>query len=168
MFLLRPFRFLAQVLTAEDSSRQCAAGFSLGMIVGLIPKGNLTAIVLMTILCASRVNLAAGLLSAFLFSWIGMLLDPVAHNIGIWVLTQDALEPTFTWLYNLPVMPWTSFNNTVVLGSLLLGLACAFPLYRLTEPQFAKYVPLVREKLQQRRVTAWLFGAEWAGKIGGG
>ena len=165
MFLLRPIRFLAKALTAEATPRQCALGFAMGMVVGLTPKGNLTAIVLMMVMCASRVNLGAGMVSAFFFSWVGLLTDPLAHNIGLWLLTQESLEPFFTWLYNAPVAPWTAFNNTVVLGSVVLGLALVYPVYRLSRPPFERYVPRLQEKLRKRRIVAWLTGAEWTGKL---
>ncbi len=165
MFLLRPLRFLAQALTAEATPRQCALGFSMGMIVGLVPKGNLTAVALMTLMCACRINLGAAMIATFLFSWIGLLTDPLSHEIGQGILTLDALQPLFTELYNMPVAPWTAFNNTVVLGSLILGLLLFYPVFRLSTPPFEKFVPKIQEKLRQKKVVAWLLGAEWTGKL---
>ena len=60
---LRPVRMLFQALIGNDTPRQTAWGFSLGMMVGLLPKGNLTAIAIAMILCSLRVNRAAGFLA---------------------------------------------------------------------------------------------------------
>ena len=79
---LRPLRLIVQMLTANDTARQTAWGFALGMIVGLLPKGTLLAIGLAMVLCAIRVNRAAALLAIGVFSMIGAGLDGLAHRAG--------------------------------------------------------------------------------------
>jgi uncharacterized protein (TIGR03546 family) len=164
--LLRPFRFFAQALSGESTSKQMAMGFAIGLAVGLIPKGNLLAIAMMMVLCASRVNLGIGLLTAFATSWLGVFVDPVTHRLGLWLLSHETLVPYWTQLYDMPVVPWTAFNNTVVLGSFVMGLLLVYPVYRLSEPGFAKYSPIVAERLSRFRFMRFLWGAEWAGKLG--
>ncbi len=168
MFLLRPLRYLVKAFTDEASPKQLAYGFAIGMVIGLVPKGNLIAIGLMVVLGASRVNLGAGTLSAFIFSWIAMLLDPVSHWIGLSILSWNELATTWTWLYNQPIVPWTSFNNTIVLGSLVLGLAFVFPLAKLSELFFARYAPPMQKRLQRYRVVKLLLGMELASGLAEG
>ncbi|HUG91102.1 MAG TPA: TIGR03546 family protein [Planctomycetaceae bacterium] len=163
---IRPVRFLTGALIQQDSPRQLAHGFALGALVGLVPKENLTAIALMTVLCAARVNLGTGMLAAFAFSWIGVLVDPLSHRIGLSLLEWRTLAPVWTWLYNLPVVPWTQFNNSVVLGSLVVGLTAYYPLVRLGEPLFARYKPRLEERLRRYRIVQVLFGAEWTSRLG--
>lgn len=165
--VLRPFRFLAEALVEESTSRQLAWGFALGMVVGLVPKGNLTAVALMMLLCLLRVNLGVGMLAAFAFSWIGVLADPWTHQLGYALLTHDSLTGFWTQLANLPIVPWTSFNNTVVLGSLAAGVVLLFPAYKLSEPVFARYVPPLAERARKFRIVQLLWGAEWAGRLKG-
>ena len=166
-FCLRPIRFLAQCFTQADSPRQMALGFALGILVGLVPKGNLTAVALMTLVGLLRVNLAAATLAAFAFSWAAVLTDPLAHRIGTWLLHADPLVPIWTGLYNLPVVPWTRFNNTVVLGSVVVGLLLLVPTYLVTEPLFERYMPRLSETLMRYRVVRALSRVELAGKLGG-
>src|SRR5436189_589306 len=109
MILLRPLRFLAQSLLLDATPRQLAAGFALGMLIGLIPKGNLIAISLMALFCALRVNLAAGTAAIALFAWVGMFLDPISHRVGHYLLTHQALEPYWESLSTVKFMPWTAF-----------------------------------------------------------
>jgi len=168
MIWLTPIRFLVEALTAESSSRQIALGFALGLIVGLVPKGNLLAIALVMVLYCLRVNLAAGLLSAILFSWVGVLTDPLTHQVGLWLLSVDALQPMWTQLYDLPLAPWTAFNNTVVLGSLVLGVVAFYPVYRLSVPVADRVAPAVRERMQRLRIVRLIWGLELAGGIAGG
>jgi len=165
MYLLRPIRFLAKALTAECSSRQLALGFAMGLVIGLVPKGNLIAVLLMTILCASRVNLGAGMLTAFFCSWLGPIVDPVTHRIGLTLLTSRPLEPLWTALSDLPLASWTRFNNTVVLGSLVLGLVLFYPAYRLSKPLFVRYAPQIGDKLRRFRVVQLLWGTGITGRL---
>jgi uncharacterized protein (TIGR03546 family) len=164
--LLRPVQFLAQALTEASSPRQLAWGLALGVLIGLVPKDNLTAAALMASVAALRVNLAAVTLTAFVCSWCGLLFDPLSHRLGYCLLTAGPLRPLWTWLYDLPLMPWTAFNNTVVLGSLLIGLLALYPTYRLSQPLAVRYAPVLSERLQRFRVVRLLWGAELAAKLG--
>jgi uncharacterized protein (TIGR03546 family) len=132
----------------------------------LVPKDNLLAAALAVLLCVLRLNLGMAALAALAFSWVGLLTDPLTHRLGYWLLTQDALRPLWTTLAGLPVVPWTRFNNTVVLGSFLAGLALAWPLYRLSRPRFAVWVPHVGERLRRYRWCRRLLdGAALTGRL---
>jgi len=158
-------RLLIRALSAESSHRQIAAGIALGMMVGLVPKGNLLAIVLLTCISALRISLPAIFFSTFVFSWVAMLIDPLTDRIGEAVLTQPGLVPFWVWLYDHPLVPWTQFNNTIVMGSLLVGLIASYPLYRLVLPLVEKYGPPVSSRVKKMRLTKWLFGAEWLERV---
>lgn len=165
-FLLRPLRLLAQALTANDSPRQVAWAFVLGMIVGLIPKGNLIALTLGVLLCSLRVNLSAGMLAAGLFSMVGMMFDPLAHRLGSTILLWAPGQATYAWVYEKPLGPWIGFNNTVVTGQLIIGLYLAYPAYRIGHFLGAKIQPRVSRWLMGYRVIRWLRGAEFGATWG--
>lgn len=165
MFFLRPLRFLARALAEDNTPTQMALGFSLGLMIGLVPKGNLIAVGLMVILGALRINLGIGMLTAFLVSWIGPLADSFTHAIGQRLLGSEVLAPLWTELYSMPVVPWTKFNNTVVLGSFALGATLVVPAFLISRPFFAKYVPDWSERLQKYRLWQLLLGTELAGKL---
>jgi uncharacterized protein (TIGR03546 family) len=158
--LLKPLRLLGEALSESATPRQMALGFALGMVIGLVPKGNLTAAALMVVLLGSRVNLGMGLAGAMLFSWIGVLTDPVAHRVGHALLARPSLRPMWAWLYDLPVVPWTGFNNTVVLGSLLIGLGLFYPAWRVSERAFARIQPPLCARLAKYRIVQLLAGTE--------
>lgn len=160
--LLRPLRGVSKVLVAEDSPRQLALGFALGMVIGLVPKGNLIAVALTVALFSTRVNLGMGLLSAGLFSWLGVYLDPASHDLGMKLLGAESLRPFWNFLYDVPLARWSGFNNTVVLGGLLLGAVLFYPAYEVSRLVFAKVQPPAREWLRRFWVTRVLFGLELA------
>jgi len=159
---IRPLGVLARLFTAAGTPRQLALGLAVGMLIGLVPKGNLTAVLLGVILLASRVNLGTGMIGAAVFSWVGLLVDPFSHRIGQAFLTHESVQPMWAYLYDLPLAPWTALNNTVVLGSLLLGLWLFYPVYRLSELAFAYGQPRVVDWLKEYRIGQLLGGAEMA------
>jgi len=165
MFVLRSLRLLVLALTAESSHRQIAGGIALGLIVGLVPKGNLLALGLLTLASAIKISLPGLFFSIFLFSWLALLLDPLTHRLGEALLAAPLLQSFWVWLYQWPGVPWTQFNNTIVLGSLVLGLLLAGPLYAASLPVIQRYEPGCRARIKKYRLARWLFGAEWAEKV---
>lgn len=159
-FLLRPVRQLAQALTSNETPRQVAWGFVLGMMIGLMPKGNLLLVALTILLCALRVNKPAGLLAAGIFSLVGFAFDGLAHHIGSIVLLWEPARPLFIWLYELPLGPWLGTNNTVVVGQLLLGIYFAYPAYYVAHKFAIRVQPVISKWLMRYRAIRWLRGAE--------
>lgn len=136
------------------------------MVLGLVPKGNLIAVSIGVMLMAFRVNRTAGLLSAALFSWIGLGLDGFTHRLGALVLALPPMQAMYAWLYDLPLGPWIAFNNTVVLGSLLVGLYLSYPCYLLTHLVYARIQPPAVRWITRYRIGRWLMGADWSERLG--
>ena len=120
-------------------------------MIGLLPKGNLIAVGLTIFLFAVRVNLGAGLSVIFLVSCLSPYLDPLTHGLGVRVLSYPVLHRFLAQSYELPIVPWTSLNNSVVIGALLLGIALFYPIYRLRESLFRF---LARRRAATRTATA--------------
>jgi uncharacterized protein (TIGR03546 family) len=138
-WLINKLLLVRKMLPGGDSPRQLACGLALGLLLGLIPKGNLTAVVISLLIFGSTVNLGTALLTAAAVSAVAVYLDPFTHRIGQTVLTHPSLQPHWTRFYDMPVVPWTDLNNTVVAGSFLLGVALLYPAYRLSRPVFQRY-----------------------------
>jgi len=128
-FIVRPLRAAVNELLAWDSPRQLAAGFALGMVLGILPKGNLIALSLCVMLFSLRVNKGLAIVAAVLFSWLGPLADSFTNRMGDEVLHAGVLQAGFASVYELPLGPWLGFNNTIVMGSLLVGLYLVYPVY---------------------------------------
>lgn len=163
--LLQPVRLIVDALCANDSSRQLAWGIAVGMFLGLLPKGNLTALVLAGLLFSLRINLGAGLVSATAFSWLGMLLDGPAHRLGWQILSQPSLQPAFVWCYSLPLVPWSGLNNTVVVGQLAFGLYALYPVYWLGFRCCDRWRDVVAERIVRHRVARTLLGIDVASRL---
>lgn len=163
-YLLKPLELLADLLADASSPRQIAWGFALGMLVGLVPKGNLTAAVLGVLLVATRANLAAAALATLCFSWLGVLADPLTHTLGLALLTSSSLRPFWDWLYGWPLVPWLGLHNTVVLGNLLCGLTLLLPVYALGIPAAERFVPWAAERWSRWRLKTLVWAARLAAR----
>ena len=118
------------------------------------------------ILAASRANLGVAAGTVLIVSFLSPFLDPVSDAVGGWLLGLPALQSMWTQLYNMPVVPWTSFNNSVVLGSFVLGLILLYPMYKASKPLFKKYSERLSKWARKFRLTRALLGAEWADRFG--
>ena len=131
---MTPLGILRQIisgLTCETSPLQIAGGFAMGIWLGLVPKANLTAQLILLAIMAFRINAAVALLAAVLVSLINPLTDLIAGPLGYMVLTAPVLKSLWTCLYNIPIVPWTGFNNTLVTGNLVLGALLFMPSFLL-------------------------------------
>ena len=160
-YLRQPMDFVTSLLTDAASPSQMALGFSLGMLVGLVPKGNLTAGLLAVVVLAVRANLATAGLATLLFSWLGVLADPLTHRLGLALLSNDGARPFWDWLYRLPLVPWLQVHNTVVLGNLLCGLALFLPVYALGRPAAERFMPWAVDRWQRWRLKWAVPAARW-------
>ncbi len=157
--LIKFWKMFRGTVRGVDTSRQLALGITFGMFVGLIPKDSLLTYGFGLLMLLSTANLLCGAISGFAFSWIGMAIDGPAHTIGKWVLTNERLEATWAWLYQLPVVPWTRFNNTVVMGSVLISLFVALPLYYVSRYFFERYGAAFKQRIAANHVMRWLMGS---------
>lgn len=130
---------LVKALTGRSDPRHVAAGFALGAMWGLVPKGNLMSVVFLLLFFFFQVDKGVAALSALLFTSAGYLLDGPAHSAGLALLTFGALKPLWTFLYDTPIIPLTKFNNTVVLGNLAFGALLYAPLYVAAKRGAARY-----------------------------
>ena len=149
--IARTMQFFAQTMMSERSPQAIGLAVGLGTCLGLIPKSNLIAVAMLAALFLCRTNLLVGLLTASIISWFSPLLDPVTHVTGHWLLTQPQMQPFFQRVFSLPGVAWTSLNNSVVLGSLLLAMSTFLPIrlavaWLLSDRPKEKRPSAVREK----------------------
>jgi uncharacterized protein (TIGR03546 family) len=130
---------------------EIAAGFALGSIIGFTPFFALHNLFVFFLIIIFNVNIGAAMFGAFIFSMVGVFTDPIAHQIGYLLLVKaEALTPFWTQLYNMPIVPFTRFNNTVVLGSLIISIILFIPVWLM----FKKLIILYRTKWKDK-VDKW-------------
>ena len=149
--LIKLIQSLFGALHSEGTPGQLAAGIVLGAFLGLTPLFNLHNAVVFALLVLLNVSFAGGLLGWALFVPVGFLLDPLFDWIGHSLLLAPSLRGLWTSMYNMPIVPLTNFNNTVVLGSLVFALLAAGPLFLLLRWAVARYRVTVGESVRQSK-----------------
>jgi uncharacterized protein (TIGR03546 family) len=161
--LIALVRSIARWLTARTTPAQLALGLTLGLIVGAMPKTNLIALGLCVAIFSLRCNKGLAIATAIAFSFLGPSIDPFTHKLGLAVLSVHSLQATYASVLNLPLGPWIGFNNTVVVGTFLLGLYTAYPVFWLSRLVFSTirslwfrniYEPPVIEEVRELGVAA--------------
>ncbi len=164
---MNPLRLVKDMILALHGGkepRHLAAGFALGAALGLVPKGNLFAAVFFLLFFLFRVDKRAAFISAALFTPVGFALDGLAHRVGLALLTAAPLRGLWTYLYNLPIVPLTRFNNTVVLGGVVLGAVLYYPLYRAGLRGAAYYQSHLRARVEATPLVRALKGLAFVQK----
>lgn len=149
--LIKLIQSLFGALHSEGTPGQLAAGIALGSIMGLTPLVNIHNAVVFAAIVLLNVSFAGGLLGWALFVPIGFLLDPLFDWIGHTLLLAEPLRAFWTTLYNMPVVPLTNFNNTIVLGSLVFATLFFVPLYFMTRWAVARYRVTVGARVRQSK-----------------
>jgi uncharacterized protein (TIGR03546 family) len=161
IMLIGKFVRLAAAINANSRPGEIAAGIAFGMLLALIPSGNLLWIVLF----AATFFLPAELVFLALFKLIAPLLDGWLHSAGYAVLTLPFLNSTFTSLYNIPIVPFTRFNNTLVMGGFLTGLALWLPLFFIARWLVTLYRLKIRDRIAESRVVKALKKLPWVSRL---
>ncbi|MFO7891566.1 MAG: TIGR03546 family protein [bacterium] len=159
MIIFKIISKFIKALRSHDSPSQIAWGITLGTILGLTPFFTVHNFILIILIILIKVNLSAVVFSLILYSLLGYFLDPVFHAIGFTLLVSfDFLQPVWVWLYNLPVAPFTRFNNTVVIGSLVCALIFLVPHYLLFKQLVVNYRTSWNTQIKKWKIIRMLQG----------
>lgn len=137
--LLKQIFDLIKLLHSETGTQQIAWGVSMGFILGMTPAFSLQTLLVFILLFIFRIQMGAAFLSAFFFKFIAFFLDPIFNWIGSSVLEMESLKPLFTELYNMPIVPFTRFYNSIVMGSGVVSVALVPVVYFCALISITKY-----------------------------
>lgn len=150
--LLKLFRSLVKTLHSDGSPAQIAYGVALGAALGLTPIANAHNLVVLLLLAVLNVSFAAGMLAWAVFVPVGFMFDPIFDRVGRWLLVDmTSLRGVWTTWDNVPGLALTNFNNTVVLGSVVVWLALFVPIYFAARYGVVRYRATIGEKVRNSR-----------------
>lgn len=150
LLLKQIFGFL-KLLNSDQGTNQIASGIAFGLILGFAPAFSLQTLLVIFCLFFFRVQIGAATLSAFFFAFPAYLFDPFFHKIGVIILEQDSLRPLFTTLYNLPIIPFTKFYNTVVMGAGVVSILLFPVVFIISKKLIEKYRITVVARFKQTK-----------------
>jgi uncharacterized protein (TIGR03546 family) len=104
---------------------QLVLTFVYGSWLGFSPGlGSLHLVLLLLSLCILRLPLVLLIIVAASCWALGMVgLDAGIDALGLRVLREPSLKGLWTQMYNAPVLPWTRFYNSMVMGASVLAFA---------------------------------------------
>ncbi len=150
LLLKQLFQFI-KLLNSDTGTNQLAAGLTAGFILGMTPMFSLQTLLVFACIFLFRVQMGAAFLAAFFFKFVAYLLDPAFDQVGSSVLSIESLTPLFTTMYNLPILPFTRFYNTIVMGSGIVSIALSPLMFILAKVLVNKYRKTVLEKFKQTK-----------------
>lgn len=147
--LLKLLQSLAKTLHSEGTPTQIGLGVALGAALGLTPIANVHNLVVLLLLAVLNVSFGAGMIAWAIFVPVGFMLDPLFDRVGHLLLVDTtSLRPLWTTWDNTPVLALTNFNNTVVLGSVVVWLALFIPLWLASRLAVIRYRATLGERVR--------------------
>jgi uncharacterized protein (TIGR03546 family) len=128
-----------KTLNSETEPFQISLALCFAMIAGLTPLWSLHNIIVLLLVLMLRVNLTTFILGWLGFSGVAYVLDPVFHIFGLYILTNNALHGFWTSLYNSTLWRLSNFNNSILMGSLIISLGLFVPLFFLSNLMINRY-----------------------------
>ena len=128
-----------KTLNSETEPFQISLALSFAMIAGLTPLWSLHNILVLLLVLILRINLTTFMLGWLGFSGVAYVLDPLFHVFGLHILTNNSLHGLWTALYNSPLWRLTNYNNSILMGSLVISLGLFVPLFFLSNLVISKY-----------------------------
>lgn len=152
--LLKLLQSLVKTLHSDGTPNQIALGVALGAALGLTPIANVHNVIVLVLLVMLNVSFGAGLLGWAVFTPVGFLMDPVFDRIGRQLLIDTpSLRSFWTTLDHTPLVPFTNFGNTVVLGSVIGWLLLCIPIFLLARFAVLRYRATFGARVQQWRIV---------------
>ncbi|MDH5613007.1 MAG: TIGR03546 family protein [Gammaproteobacteria bacterium] len=145
-----------RVLASEAEPVQISMGIALAMVAGFTPLFSLHNVLVIFVLLAFRINLAAFLLALAFFTGLAYLLDPVFHNVGLFILQYAEMQATWTNMYNSIFWRVAHFNNTIVMGSLVATLLAFIPMVLILNFLIKRYRTHILVYLNNSKIVSWL------------
>jgi uncharacterized protein (TIGR03546 family) len=150
--LLKLIQSIIKTLHSEGTPGQVALGMALGSVLGLTPLMNVHNLIIFSLIVLLNVSFGGAMLGWALFVPVGFLLDPVFDRIGAGLLGAASLRSLWTSWYNTPLVPYTNFNNSVVLGSVAGWLVLAVPIFFAARWGVARYRATIGERVRQSKL----------------
>ena len=140
-------------LNGNVKKGQIAAGLAWGFLLGLVPAGNFFWIVLLLISFFFNHHHGSKFLVMAVVKLFSPLIAPPLDLLGWEILHIGALQPMFTSMYNMPFVPFTKFNNTLVAGGIAAGAVLSVPLFFIFMPLIDLYRNTVGQKIRNSKIV---------------
>ena len=143
---------LVVALNGNVKKSQIAAGLAWGVLLGLVPAGNFFWLVLLVVSFFFNHHHGSKFLVMAIVKLLAPLIAPPIDLLGWEILHIGSLQPLFTSLYNMPFVPFTKFNNTLVAGGIAAGIVLSIPLFFIFMPLIDLYRKTIGQKIRESKI----------------
>lgn len=154
LFTIKLISSIRKAIAGRRHPSQLAWGVAFGVLLGLIPHGNLLAVVLVLGVLMLQINHAMVALVGIGLTFFAPRFDPQFDALGRWFFDHPEASKAMASAWQYPLVPWTDLNNTVVMGSFLIGLALLLPIFVLTRPIFKRWAMALEEATDEELAAA--------------
>jgi uncharacterized protein (TIGR03546 family) len=146
------------MIQRESSPLQLSLGVAVGCLLAFTPLFTLQWVLIVLTIIVVRMNFATLTISFAFFFALAKIMAPILDYIGVTILTKTpSLRTLLTFLFHAPIIPFTYFYNSLVLGSLILGILIAIPMFFGSNIFFKKkrqfLANKIRDSLMWKRYT---------------
>ncbi len=124
--ILKQLFAILKLLNSDKGENQIAAGVACGLILGFAPSFSPQTLLVFIVILLFRIQAGAAFTTAFFFALIAYIFDPFLNSVGRFMLELEGLKSLYTTLYNMPIIPFTKFYNSLVMGAGVVSIL-AFP-----------------------------------------
>ena len=160
LWLIKQINKILKAINSEQSPKEIALGFSIGIILGVVPFNIVTSTGWLIILVSLKTNISIAVLGIAIGKLLTLFIHPLAHILGLRLLTQPSIESLWTTLYNSPIV-LTQFNNTITLGSTVIGILTIPLTYIGAKKGIIIYREKYRDKLNNTKLMKLIKASKW-------
>lgn len=165
MLALKFIGWILKAMKEGPTPGQLAGGILLGFITGLIPGWPVQVWVLILLILILKVNLSMVIVGWSAGILCGLIIDPLLDAVGGWLLQMEPLQGMWTAMYNSPPWGLTRFNNTVVMGSLVVGVISAIIAFPILTWAVRAYRTRVVARFNQFKIVQMVTGSRWGSRL---
>lgn len=132
-----------------DSLKRClgiktpnrfAHGFALSAFVGLTTLYAAHTLLILLLVIIFRFSIAGFLIGFGIFSVLALGLESALSEIGLFILTTESLIDIWEAFYQTALGRWSLFNNTLVMGGLIVSCVIYWPTTLLVRKMLGKWL----------------------------
>jgi len=142
-----------KILNSDVKEEEIALGIVLGLFAGFLSIVPFNFILVFILLLILKANFSMFFVSFAIFKLISLVIDPLGDVIGYFVLKLKFLHSFFSFLSSIPLMNFTQFNYSVVMGDFILAIVLTPFIYILSIKLVKNYREKLKEKVQKFKIV---------------
>jgi len=142
-----------KILNSDVKEEEIALGIVLGLFAGFLSIIPFNFILVFILLLILKANFSMFFVSFAIFKLISFAIDPLGDVIGYFVLKLKFLHSFFSFLSSIPLMNFTQFNYSVVMGDFILAIVLTPFIYILSIKLVKNYREKLKEKVQKFKIV---------------